>query len=240
MEKVCHLGYQIDSSKNRHHFYENHWKRVALSLLKKHAPSLHGWTLMDYGCGRGETLAYAKEMGLVPVGADVDPECVRLASEFGPTEVLDIANPQRQIPPNSFDVITCFHVLEHVDNPKKILTMLGQACRRYLLVAVPNLSHIPNIRRTWQQPEYVNTGHLQSWDHAHFKTLAELHCGLRVVAWGFDATIIPLLSEIIKRVFGDRILIWLETKLFCRLFPYLGISVIALLEPATPFYKLQT
>lgn len=228
---VQHLPYQIDPASNRFYFYENYWKRVALQLLQKHAGSLQGLTLLDYGCGRGETLAYAKEMGLQAEGLDVDPECVRLARAHGPAEILDLKNPLRQAPPRSYDVVACFHVLEHVDNPKEILTMLGRACRRYCLVAVPNLSRFPNLRRPWQSPEYVNTGHLQSWDHPHFKTLAEVHCGLRVVDWGFDATIISPLSEMVKRLFGNRVTIGLETGLFRRLFPYWGISVIALLTP---------
>ncbi|NBQ55951.1 MAG: methyltransferase domain-containing protein, partial [Verrucomicrobia bacterium] len=162
MANIQHLPYQIDPAINRFYFYENYWKRVALQLLQKHAGTLEGLTLLDYGCGRGETLAYAKEMGMQATGLDVDPECVRLARVHGPTEILDLQNPLRQVPPRSFDVTACFHVLEHVDNPKEILTMLGRACRRYCVVAVPNLGRFPNFRRPWQTPEYVNTGHLQS------------------------------------------------------------------------------
>ena len=80
----------------------------------------------------------------------------------------------------------------------------------------------------------VNEGHLQSWDHAHFRNLAEKHCGLRIVAWGFDATILPVFSELAKRLFGNKTAIRLETGLFRRMFPYNGISVIALMEPASP------
>ena len=232
-KKIQHLPYQIDPSANRFYFYENWWKRVALELLRKKAGSLEGWTLLDYGCGRGETLAYAKEMGMQPLGLDSDSECVRLARQHGPAELLDLAHPESQVPPKSYDVIACFHVLEHVENPRAVLTMLGRGARRYCLVAVPNLSRFPNLRRSWQPPEHVNPGHLQSWDHAHFKTLAEVHCGLRVVAWGFDATVLSPLSEWIQRIMGTKFVIWLETGFFRWLFPYWGISVLALLEPKT-------
>lgn len=226
-----HLPYVIPLRANRFHFYENHWKRVALNLLSKHHPKLKGCTLLDYGCGRGETMAYAHQMGMKVKGLDLDPECVRLASKFGPTEVLDLKHPEAQIPENSFDVIACFHVLEHTDNPKRVLTLLGKAARSYVLVAVPNLAQFPNLRRPWKQPSFVNRGHLQSWDHSHFKTLSEVHCGLEVIAWGFDATIIPPLSEISRRLFGETFTIFLETKVFRFLYPFLCISVIALLRP---------
>lgn len=226
-----HLPYVIPPGAGRFYFYENYWKRVALKLLSDHMDKLEGCSLLDYGCGRGETMAYAHQMGMRVKGLDLDPECVRLASKFGPTGIIDLKNLEAQIPENSFDVIACLHVLEHTENPKKILTLLGKAARRYVLVAVPNLAQFPNLRRPWKMPSSVNRGHLQSWDHGHLKNLSEVHCGLEVVAWGFDATIIPPLSEISRRAFGDRFTIFLETRCFRYLYPFLCISVIALLRP---------
>jgi SAM-dependent methyltransferase len=225
-----HIPYQVDEVTERCHFFENHWKRVALELLAAHASTLEGMTLLDYGCGRGETLEYAKNYGMIPTGMDVDPECVRIAAQRGSAEVLDLGNAARQVGEDSFDVVTCFHVLEHVDNPKEVLTMLGHAARRYVLVAVPNLRLINNLRRPRKETPRVNEGHLQSWDHAHFRNLAENHCGLRIIAWGFDATILPVASELCKRLFGIHAVLKLETGLFKRWFPYHGNSVIALME----------
>lgn len=226
-----HLPYMIPAQANRFYFYENYWKRVALKLLLKHLSNPQGYSLLDYGCGRGETMSYAHDLGMKVKGLDLDPECVRLASKYGPAELLNIRFPENQLPKKSFDVVACFHVLEHTDNPKRILTLLGKAARKYVLLAVPNLAQFPNLRRPWKQPAYVNRGHLQSWDHAHLKTLCEVHCGLRVVAWGFDATIIPPFSEIFLRLFGKRFTIFMETRVFRYLYPFLGISVIALLKP---------
>jgi hypothetical protein len=61
---VQHLPYEIDETANRFHFYENHWKRVALEFLLRHQKQPEGKTLFDYGCGRGETLAVARAAGL--------------------------------------------------------------------------------------------------------------------------------------------------------------------------------
>lgn len=229
--RVVHLPYQIPADANRFFHYENLWKRVALNLLVQKEGTVRGLSLLDYGCGRGETMELAKAMGMKVKGLDLDPECVRISGQFGPTELIDLSQWERQLPRKSYDVVACFHVLEHVDNPKAVLTWLGQVARKYVLVAVPNLAHFPNLRRPWQPPLKVNPGHLQSWDHSHFKNLCEIHCGLRVLAWGFDATIIPPLSELIRRIFGEKAVVFLETKIFRRLYPYLGISVIALLEP---------
>jgi SAM-dependent methyltransferase len=228
---IQHLPYAIDEGKDRNHYFENHWKRVALKLLATHAGKLSGLTLLDYGCGRGETMDYAVREGMVVSGLDADPECVRIASKHGPAKVLDLSDPSAQVGEQSFDVVACFHVLEHVDNPKQILTMLGRAARRYVLIAVPNLHRIPNLRKPRATPEPCNEGHLQSWDHAHFRNLAENHCGLQVTAWANDATIVPVASELCRRVLGTKAVLALETGPFARLFPFWGISIIALLTP---------
>lgn len=230
--KKAHLPYVVNEEADRHHYYENHWKRVALDLLLKHAGDVKGWKLLDYGCGRGETMDYAARLGMLPFGLDSDPRCVELASEFGGTELLDVSDPQQQVGPASHDVVACFHVLEHVENPKETLTMLGRAATRYVLVAVPNLQKIPNLRKPHAMPPKINEGHLQSWDHAHFQNLAETHCGLELIAWANDATIVPVASELVRRIFGTRAVVSFETGLFRRMFPYWGISIIALLKPS--------
>lgn len=228
-----HLPYYVDATKNRHHFYENHWKRVALDLLLKYAGSVEGLTMLDYGCGRGEAMDYAAKLGMKPLGVDLDPRCVALASRYGTTRLLDLSSPDAHLQPKSFDVVACFHVLEHVPNPKETLSMLGKTAKRYVIVAVPNLQKIPNIRRPRAHPAKTNEGHLQSWDHSHFLNLAETHCSLRLVSWANDATIVPVASELIRRLFGQKAVIALETGLFRNLFPYWGLSIIALLEPSS-------
>lgn len=230
-KSISHLPYTIDEMADRHHFYENHWKRVGLNLLLQHAGDIAGWRLLDYGSGRGETMDYASRLGMQTFGLDSDPRCVELSSRYGSAELLDIHQAANQVKPNSCEVVACFHVLEHVDNPKAVLAMLGRAATEYVIVAVPNLQRIPNLRKPHAQPADCNSGHLQSWDHAHFKNLAENHCGLQLVDWANDATIVPVASELVRRLLGNKAIIALETGLFRQLFPYWGISVLALLKP---------
>ena len=176
-------------------------------------------------------MMYAKQAGMEPTGLDTDAQCVALASKFGKATELNPACAEEQVGVNSYDVVACFHVLEHVDNPKSTLSMLGKAARQYVLTAVPNLQRIPNMRKPWAIPCETNEGHLQSWDHSHFRNLAEKHCGLRLIAWGFDATQLPVISESVNRLFGSAMAIRLETGLFRWLFPYWGISIIGLWKP---------
>lgn len=230
---IHHLPYAIDERGNRFHFYETLWKKRGLEILLKHCPS-DGRTLLDYGCGRGECLALAAQAGFKVKGTDLDPKCVELAAQHGETCLLNATDPLAQFGRKSFDVITCFHVLEHVDSPKSVLSALTQMARSYVVLAVPNLRYLHRAFCRTISLDGVNEGHLQSWDHWHFLNLAQKHCGLRLVEWGTDATLLPLLSNISQRVLGTNTTIRLETGLFRKMFPYHGISVLGLFKPADP------
>ncbi len=228
---IHHLPKSIDESADKNHFYESHWKQVGMDLLAAHAGPLEGLSLLDYGSGRGETLRLAAKQGMTVLGTDVDEECVELSLAHGDARILkEVHDPVLQFGENSFDVVTCFHVLEHVDRPKEVLTALGKIARRYVVVAIPNLRQLPRPRFLRKQPFPVNEGHLQGWDHSHFRNLAEKHCGLKLVAWGHDHVRVPLLSGLAAKIGGDRLAIRLETGVFLKIAKFHCSSVIALFE----------
>ncbi len=225
-----HLPYQIDEKTNRFCYYENLWKKKGLDLLLKYCSS-KGKSLLDYGSGRGECLEYASKAGFEVQGTDIDPECIKLSSRYGMACKLNPLDPLGQFGSKSFDVVTCFHVLEHVDNPKQTLTALSKISREYVVLAVPNLRYLHRMFRRKIDLMECNEGHLQSWDHWHLLNLAERHCGLKLVEWGTDATVLPFLSNFSQKLLGTRITIALETGLFRKLFPYHGASVLGLFSP---------
>lgn len=229
---IEHLPYQIDPASCRFHRYEQLWKETAFALLSEEQESLKNWTHLDFGCGRGESMAMASALGMQSHGADIDPECLRLSSPHGPTTLLGDASPLGHFAEKSYDLVTCFHVLEHVPRPLETLSALAKIARKRVLTAVPNLSAFHDLLRPatrWDTP--VNEGHLQSWDHTHFRNLAERHCGLKILAWGFDTVIIPPFSQWVENRLGAQAAIALETRLFKRLYPFASLSVIALMEP---------
>jgi len=228
MKTSIHLPYEINPSQNRKEGYETLWKEVALELLNRHEPDLEGWSLLDYGSGRGETMMLAGKLGMTVQGVDLDPECVRLSSFYGPTELLNLNDPLGQFGCKAFDVVASFHVLEHVPCPVETLNHLRRMARRYVLLAVPNLATMPDLFRPKRNVYPVNEGHLQSWNHSTLQNLAENHCGLKLVDWGFDHVLIPMLSSQIPKLFGEKLAIRLETGFFRKMFPYQSTSIIGL------------
>ncbi len=232
MNQIKHLPYEIDERTNRFHFYEQYWKHRALELLERHT-RLEGLVVLDYGCGRGEALQLFGSHGAQIIGVDPDPKCVELASKYGESKILYGSSPLEMFEPGSFDVVLSLHVLEHVENPKQVLTDLGRLARRYVLVAVPNLKQLQGLFRRSIDVNEVNSGHLQSWDHGHFQNLAERHCDLKLVEWISDATILAGLSPFLARFFGTRAAISFETGIFRSMFPFFSVSVIGLFAPTS-------
>jgi SAM-dependent methyltransferase len=227
-----HLPYTIEPGQDRFSYYEVLWKKVGLELLLRHqAPSSR--SVLDYGCGRGEGLQLFSQAGFVVTGTDVDPECVKLSSRYGRAVPLQPDKPLEQFGPRSFDVVACFHVLEHVPCPRDTLAALAGIAREYVIVAVPNLRYLHRLFERRFDLSHVNEGHLQSWDHWHFLNLAHNYCGLDLVEWGSDATVLPLISNLSQKLLGRRITIQLETGLFRWVFPYHCISVLGLFRPRT-------
>jgi SAM-dependent methyltransferase len=88
-----------------------------------------GWTgqarqqLLDVGCGRGLRLLAFRQRGFVVHGMDFQPQVVEyLQKQLAiPAVCTDIDGLPEAYPGASFDVITAFHVLEHVPSVARLL-----------------------------------------------------------------------------------------------------------------------
>jgi len=228
-----HLPYQIDPEKNRFHYYETHWKMIGLRLLQKHFsnPAVH--SILDFGCGRGEVLSIYQDQGYEVLGTDADEECVRISSQIGNSVLLDTRDPLAQFGEKSFDAVVCYHVLEHVPSPVETIGILAKIARKAVVLAVPNLRTLTRLFSRNVTMSAVNEGHLQSWDHAHLLSLAQRHGGLELIEWGFDTTILPVFNRFGPKLIGQAGMIWLESKVFTRIFPYHGLSVLGIFRPTS-------
>lgn len=102
------------------------------------------WSLLDIGCGNGGFLNLARRRRFRPHGLDVSSRAVEIAcSQYG----LDVR--QGGIGSSAwdgyrFDVVTMFHVLEHLPEPGPALGYAYQLLRPggRLLVQVPNVESL--------------------------------------------------------------------------------------------------
>jgi SAM-dependent methyltransferase len=101
--------------------------------------------LLDFGCGGGAFLERMHHQGWQVTGIDVSPAAIQsIRTELGLPALLGTL-PHHQLQPASFDVITMWHSLEHVHNPREVLQqayfLLAPGGK--LLVAVPNIDSLP-------------------------------------------------------------------------------------------------
>ena len=100
-------------------------------------PSIEGKSVLDFGCGTGMFLKRAKELAKSVKG--IEPE-KRLKEHFN-KEGLSVAESISELG-ESFDIITLFHVLEHLSDPVQVLEELSAKLSENgeIIVEVPNAS----------------------------------------------------------------------------------------------------
>jgi len=87
-----------------------------------------GGRILDLGCAQGDFLAFAAERGYAVVGVDLNPALAERARERGFTvHTGDLRDVAGALGP-TFDAVTLWDVIEHVDDPAAVLA----ACRLVL------------------------------------------------------------------------------------------------------------
>lgn len=173
-------------------------RRWALSrkykLIRRHQP--HG-SVLDIGCGTGEFLAYLKSRGYWVRGVEPSTQAREQAIANHSLEVVpSLASVASQ---EQFQVVTLWHVLEHLPSPHETLKQVfaSLADRGLLIIAVPNrgswdASHYGTAWAAWDVPRHLS--HFRQQDvhkllHDHgFQLMATKRMWL-------DAFYVALLSE---------------------------------------------
>jgi 2-polyprenyl-3-methyl-5-hydroxy-6-metoxy-1,4-benzoquinol methylase len=124
---------------------ESVYRKLALrdhiSFIVRAARNRQGLDLLDVGCGSGTLLGLLKNRGFRPLGVDFSQEAAQVAETENGVRVLVGSLEQAAFPDGSFDVVTLFHVMEHVTNPRRVLAEVGRILRSdgALILQVPNI-----------------------------------------------------------------------------------------------------
>jgi 2-polyprenyl-3-methyl-5-hydroxy-6-metoxy-1,4-benzoquinol methylase len=152
--------------------------------------------MLDYGCGTGTFLTQCQSVGWDIVGFEPDPDARRLAEQRTGQAILKDLKAVAAQPP--LDVITLWHVLEHVPNLNETLDVLSGTLRKdgSLVIAVPNPASADAAKYGSFWAAYDVPRHLYHFTPNVLKQLVEAH-GLRLekqLPMRFDAYYIAMMS----------------------------------------------
>ena len=146
---------------------------------------------LDVGCGMGEMPLLLSEHGFSATGLDESRKTIDfLRSRFPKVgwesgAVLDL------IPTlGRFDVVTMYHVLEHIPHPVEVMKGMKDILRPggYIVIEVPNMGGL-NARLMGRGWHYYLRHHVNYFKGSHLKMLADaIGCKTLEIAGYYDFT----------------------------------------------------
>jgi len=194
---------------------EGAYRKLALRghvAFIERAASSAGLRLLDVGCGSATLLGLMKQRGFTVRGFDSSAEAAQIALEVDGVEVTVGSRLQDAgFDDSSFDVITLFHVMEHVTDPHGVLAEV----RRMLRPGGKLVLQVPNID-SWQfrlfgarwygldvprhVVNYSSAAILRLIESAGFKVVRARHFNLRDNAPALASSLFPSLDPVSRGV----------------------------------------
>ena len=174
-------------------------------LVEKSARKNTG-QLLDIGAGTGAFAAFMQQHGWRVTGLEPDAGARAKARELHGISLLE-TDALFQLPEGSFDVITMWHVLEHVHALHEYLAQLKKLLKPggILLIAVPNYTSADAVKYQQYWAAYDVPRHLYHFSPKSMRLLTEKH-GMKVkqvLPMWFDSFYVSMLSEQYKNGKGN-------------------------------------
>lgn len=174
-------------------------KNFYYSLISLAKP-LKAESILDAGCGEGFTMNKLREngIGIKIEGIEYSKEAIAFGKKLFPDLIIKQGSVY-ELPykDNSFDLIICTEVLEHLENPSKALREMLRVAKKYLIISVPNepLFMLSNFLRGKNLSRLGNDlGHINHWNPLSLKKFLNQN-ETKVIKIGFPFPWITILGE---------------------------------------------
>jgi len=167
--------------------------RYKYRLITNNHPKVR--SVLDYGTATGDFLAFLQTKGIDVCGVEPDNDARRIANSLLSANVFErIEDCNRK-----FDVITLWHVFEHVDKPDELLEKLIKKLHPggLIVIAVPNYKSYDAVYYKQYWAAYDVPRHLWHFSPLSIHKIFEKH-RLQLLAQKpliFDSFYVSLLSE---------------------------------------------
>ncbi len=171
--------------------------------LKKKVKMINSYvsrgTLLDYGCGTGMFLAECKKDAWEVYGMEPDTDARKIATNQDLSVFSDKDRIQTYITDKKFNVISLWHVLEHVTDMAETLSFFKKKLNAdgVLIIAVPNHASYDAEYYKEYWAAYDVPRHLYHFDLKSMQTLLN-NAGFKLIEskpMKFDSFYVSMLSE---------------------------------------------
>lgn len=191
----------VDTSNYRKHTSDNPLQRKLIDRfhdkITRIVADLQPDTLLDAGCGEGFVAdAFLKAMPEAKItGFDVLEESVKLAQLRNPRAVFsrgDIYNISHG--DKSFDLVYCFEVLEHLEEPDRALKEMARVARRAVVMSVPHepffcLANAARGKNLDMHPRGSDPEHVNFWSRDAFGQFVAMELDVELLTGSIPWTI---------------------------------------------------
>ncbi|GAA3776912.1 class I SAM-dependent methyltransferase [Corallibacter vietnamensis] len=193
---ISHTDAKRNLFESVYHLVRSYSLKQKLKLINKQ--SVSGKTLLDVGCGTGDFLQTALKNNWNVTGVEPNPQARDIANKKTNNVVYD-ADKISEFKKESFDVITLWHVLEHLPNLEEQLALYKSLLKKEgtLIIAVPNFKSFDATYYKEFWAAYDVPRHLWHFSRTAISKLVSKN-NMKVVKtlpMMFDAYYVSLLSE---------------------------------------------
>ncbi|WP_346883441.1 class I SAM-dependent methyltransferase [uncultured Algibacter sp.] len=193
----------ISHTDSKRNLFEKIYHLVrSISLKKKlrliNSSSSGGKSLLDIGCGTGDFLKIAQQNNWDVSGIEPDSQARNIANKKTKDSVFETEH-LKTFKASSFDVITLWHVLEHLPNLDEHITIFKKLLKPdgVLIIAVPNYNsydakHYKQFWAAYDVPRHLWHFNQDSISKLVLKQSFKVK---KVKPMWFDAFYVSLLSE---------------------------------------------
>ncbi len=182
-----YIKYHIIGTQHEWDSHIDNMLRIFDENLRTYIPN----NILDVGCGDGDkTIRMANHFNIDmhnTYGVDYDDQRVIDCGKIFNAEKIDLETDDLPYENNTFDLVICNQVLEHLKNYRKVIDDLIRVTKRggYIAVGIPNLAHL--INRIYLlfgiQPMciHLDSNHVRSFTHKGFVKMLTSLQGVKLI-----------------------------------------------------------
>jgi len=116
-------------------YLSNHFNKSRFDFFKNYVPNWKGIKVLDVGCGGGLACEFLAKLGANVSGIDLSINSIKAAQEHAKNSNLEInyqCGVAENLPynENTFDIVLCFDVLEHVADLKIVISEIYRVLKK--------------------------------------------------------------------------------------------------------------